>query len=284
LRASLPATRLAFEALEQRCLLHGAALDVVGTNRGNAISVTQNQVTSMIEVRVDGANPFPDSPDGFDAAHLESIHIRGLRGHDTISVDAAIQLQIEIFGDAGNDTITGGGGADVINGGAGHDSLLGGGGNDSISGSSGNDTIIGGIGDDLLLGDSGRDQLHGGSDRDELHGGTSHDSMSGGDGDDDLSGDSGNDRLDGNNGADVLRPGTGRDSLTGGAGVDLFGALARVGQRVDFNPAEDLEMSQVVMPEFSLPDLNANSATFNQNVGPSVFRGSVSAYYFTHAG
>jgi hypothetical protein len=43
-------------------------------------------------------------------------------------------------------------------------------------------------------------------------------------------------------------------------------------------------MSQVVMPDFSLPDLNANSATFNQNVGPSVFRGSVSAYYFTHAG
>jgi hypothetical protein len=64
----------------------------------------------------------------------------------------------------------------------------------------------------------------------------------------------------------------------------MFGPLTRGSQRVDFNPAEDLEITQVVMLDFSLPDLNPNSATFNQNVGPSVFRGSVSAYYFTHAG
>jgi hypothetical protein len=283
-RTNLPTARLAFEALEQRCLLHSATLDVVGTNRGNVITVTLNQVTGMIEVRVDGASPFPANPDGFDPAELESIHIRGHRGHDTITVDAAIQLPAEIFGDAGNDTITGGLGADVIHGGPGHDSLLGGDGNDSISGFSGNDTVFGGTGDDQILGNSGRDQLDGGSDRDELHGGTGRDSISGGDGDDDLSGDAGNDRLNGDDGDDVLRPGRGRDSLTGGAGTDMFGALARGGQRVDFNPAEDLEMSQVVMPDFSLPDLNPNSTTFNQNVGPSIFRGSVSAYYFTHAG
>ena len=36
-------------------------------------------------------------------------------------------------------------------------------------------------------------------------------------------------------------------------------------------------------PDFSLPDVNAASATFNTNVSPRNYLGFVSAYYFGHA-
>ena len=49
-----------------------------------------------------------------------------------------------IFGNAGNDTITGGGGADLLVGGA------------------GNDTVTGGLSDDVLVGGTGNDILTGG--------------------------------------------------------------------------------------------------------------------------
>jgi hypothetical protein len=37
-------------------------------------------------------------------------------------------------------------------------------------------------------------------------------------------------------------------------------------------------------PDFQLPDLNPNSSTSGQNVGPSDYIGTVSGYYFTSAG
>jgi hypothetical protein len=40
----------------------------------------------------------------------------------------------------------------------------------------------------------------------------------------------------------------------------------------------------VVLPDFSRPDLNPNSATLGQNVGPSFYSGKVSAYYFANPG
>jgi hypothetical protein len=38
------------------------------------------------------------------------------------------------------------------------------------------------------------------------------------------------------------------------------------------------------LPDFTLPDLNPNSATVGQNVGPSFYSGQVSAYYFADPG
>jgi hypothetical protein len=39
-----------------------------------------------------------------------------------------------------------------------------------------------------------------------------------------------------------------------------------------------------VLPDFALPDLNPNSTTVGQNIGPSFYSGQVSAYYFADPG
>lgn len=38
-----------------------------------------------------------------------------------------------------------------------------------------------------------------------------------------------------------------------------------------------------LLPDFSLPDVNPNSPSYGQDLGPSMFRGQVSAWYFGHA-
>ena len=77
------------------------------------------------------------------------------------TVDAsAVQLELEIVGNAlankiigsgQDDTIDGGGAADNLIGGAGNDYLLGGKGNDTLEGGKGSDTLTGGAGDDIFI-------------------------------------------------------------------------------------------------------------------------------------
>jgi hypothetical protein len=59
-------------------------------------------------------------------------------------------------------------------------------------------------------------------------------------------------------------------------------------QLLDDNPSLRLNVrvggATVALPDFSLPDLNPNSATLGQNIGPSFYSGKVSAYYFTNPG
>lgn len=91
--------------------------------------------------------------------------------------------------------------------------ITGGGGNDGLYGMTGNDTLNGGAGNDRLYGGSGSDTLYGGVGGDKLYGGT---------GDDNLYGGAGADRLYGGQGNDVLDGGTGKNVLFGGAGADRF--------------------------------------------------------------
>jgi Ca2+-binding RTX toxin-like protein len=109
-----------------------------------------------------------------------------------------------LFGEAGNDTVTGGDGSDQLFGQAGNDVLDGGNDDDGLTGGDGNDQLLGQAGNDNLFGEAGNDQLFGGSDNDNLDGGDGDDSLDGGAGDDFLSG------------------GAGSDTLTGGGGVDAF--------------------------------------------------------------
>lgn len=44
-----------------------------------------------------------------------------------------------------------------------------------------------------------------------------------------------------------------------------------------------LALDGAAMPAFSLPDMNAASESFQQNISPSQFAGEVSAWYFAHA-
>lgn len=110
----------------------------------------------------------------------------------------------DLYGGAGNDTITGNSGQDTLIGGTGNDVLKSGAGNDDLYGGSGNDTLDSGAGDDYLVADSGNDALKGGAGNDYLEAGT------------------GNDTLDGGAGNDLLLGGTGTDTLKGAAGTDTF--------------------------------------------------------------
>jgi hypothetical protein len=47
-------------------------------------------------------------------------------------------------------------------------------------------------------------------------------------------------------------------------------------------PANNMPGTELV-PDFSLPDINPNSARFNQNISPRDYLGSASAWYFGHA-
>jgi Ca2+-binding RTX toxin-like protein len=173
--------------------------------------------------------------------------ISGRAGDDTIfagladggltPVTAGLTL---IFGEEGNDSITGGGNDDHLDGGEGNDIIHGEDGDDMIIGGSaafadlaqddddllnggeGLDTIKGGNGDDTIHGDAGDDDLAGERGDDLISGGLGNDSASGGEGRDTLDGDDGNDVLAGDADDDVLRGGAGQDTLNGDSGDDML--------------------------------------------------------------
>src|SRR5262249_13427343 len=94
-------------------------------------------------------------------ANTALIQVFGQGGNDTITLDEANGAlpAAQLFGGAGNDTLTGGSGADQLCGGAGNDTLLGKGGNDLLFGGAGNDTLVGGAGDDQVFGEAGNDRM-----------------------------------------------------------------------------------------------------------------------------
>jgi Ca2+-binding RTX toxin-like protein len=137
---------------------------------------------------------------------------------------------IQTFGQDGNDTIA----LDESNGALPAANLFGGAGNDTITGGSGNDLLFGQDGDDTLFGEGGNDQLFGGAGNDVLTGGA---------GDDQVFGEAGNDRMIWNpgDGSDVFEGGDGIDTaeVNGGNGAETFTITAN-GSRVRFdrvNPA-----------------------------------------------
>jgi hypothetical protein len=69
-------------------------------------------------------------------------------GNDTLSVTAASTAIAKLYGEEGDDLLTGAAGAEVLEGGTG---------NDRLNGGLGNDTLIGGLGDDVLAGGAGMD-------------------------------------------------------------------------------------------------------------------------------
>lgn len=159
-----------------------------------------------------------------------------------------------LFGDAGNDTISGGGGSDVIWGNSSvpagavlagnqaeddNDYISSGLGDDLVNGNQGDDVIEGGLGNDTLSGGRGNDALFGNS---AIGGGEAvantftddgNDVMFGGKGDDWLQGNQGDDTLYGGEGRDLLQGGRGSDVLVGGAGADNL-AGGRDGDRFVF--------------------------------------------------
>lgn len=112
----------------------------------------------------------------------ESFTVWGGSGNDSVSFSAAVQGPVVfIYGEAGDDGLTGSAGPDRLDGGSGSDALHGAAGDDSLSGGSGADLLSGGDGHDVLdagfdgdwlLGGAGHDLLLGSNAADWLYGDT----------------------------------------------------------------------------------------------------------------
>jgi Ca2+-binding RTX toxin-like protein len=164
---------------------------------------------------------------------LSRLTINGGNGNDAInsSNGEVSSLRIEMNGDIGNDTLTGGASGETLSGGDGDDLIMSGGGNDvitgddgadTINGEDGNDTVDGGLGNDTILGGNGNDSLSGGDDNDTIDGEADNDTIDGGSGDDVLVGSFGNDSVSGGLGIDALIGGSGDDFLDGGRNNDFI--------------------------------------------------------------
>jgi Ca2+-binding RTX toxin-like protein len=132
---------------------------------------------------------------------------------------------IQVFGQAGNDTVI----LSEANGALPRANLFGGAGNDTLTGGSGGDQLFGQSGNDTVLGKGGLDFLFGG---------TENDTLTGGDADDQVFGESGNDRMIWNPGddTDLNEGGAGSDTIevNGGNGAEAFTTTAN-GTRVRFD-------------------------------------------------
>jgi Ca2+-binding RTX toxin-like protein len=150
-------------------------LSVFGDNLDNTI-VTSRNATGTILVN-GGAVPIAGGQ--ATVANTETILLFGQVGNDTISLDETNGAlpAAQLFGGAGNDTLTGGSGNDLLFGGAGNDILNGKGGDDLLFGGAGNDVLTGGTGSDQMFGQAGNDRML-------WNPGEGSDLMEGGDGND----------------------------------------------------------------------------------------------------
>lgn len=150
--------------------------------------------------------------------------VYGGDGNDRISVGTRTvegASRSVIYGDGGDDFISGGTGADNIRGGAGNDNMSGGESSDAMFGDDGNDTVSGNDGADRIWGGAGADTLNGNAGADYIAGEADADTLNGGSGSDRLLGGAGADKLIGDD-QDIVLSGTGRDVLFGGDGDDVL--------------------------------------------------------------
>ncbi len=241
------------DSLEPRCLLSSMELDgrvlrVAGDHEADIITITVFR--RAVTVDLNGALQT------FSTRKARRIEVRAGDGADTITLVGKV-ARATIFGEAGDDTITGGLRTDSIYGGAGDDELHGGGRRDSLYGEAGNDQLFGedgpdwisgGEGDDLMDGAGGNDWLLSEAGSDTLIGGDRHDTASyqarvedlqlslddqlndGAAGEignihsdvEDIWSGSGNDTITGSDHNNALFGGDGNDSIQGLAGRDFL--------------------------------------------------------------
>lgn len=127
--------------------VNGRVLYVKGTESVDAIVVRQTSPT-MVTVYVAPTL----SIGSFALNSFDRIVICGLGAPDAIVVEAPIIKPTVIYGDEGNDSISGGSGPDIIFGGEGYDAIVGNLGDDTISGGSTSDSLVGGLGFDTFIG------------------------------------------------------------------------------------------------------------------------------------
>ncbi len=130
-------------------------LTVTGGNQDNTITVSRDAAGNL---RVNGG-AVGITGGTSTVANTTRIDLFGRDGDDVITLDESSGAlpAARLFGEAGNDTLTGGSGADLLDGGTGNDTLLGKGGVDNLLGGDGDDILTGGDGDDLVSGGNNND-------------------------------------------------------------------------------------------------------------------------------
>ena len=125
---------------------------------GNNSIVTSRNAAGQLLVN-GGAVPVLSGP--ATVANTSVIQAFGLDGADTIALDETNGAlpAAQLFGGAGNDTLTGGSGNDLLFGQTGNDILDGKGGADLLFGGDGNDVLTGGTGNDQDFGEAGDDRM-----------------------------------------------------------------------------------------------------------------------------
>jgi hypothetical protein len=125
----------------------GGDLLVGGTGGPDTIAVnpTRDRLGLVVSMNRQVLGTFP-------VATVNRLVVYALGGNDRVAVNARVQVGADLYGGAGNDSLTGGAGSDVLVGGAGADRLAGGLGANVLVGGAGADRLIGGAGDDLLIG------------------------------------------------------------------------------------------------------------------------------------
>jgi Ca2+-binding RTX toxin-like protein len=116
---------------------------VSGTPGDDEIRLTRTKVRGEVRVTINGVD------EGVFAA-TGRIVVAGGDGDDVLDA-RGLMSGVELFGDAGNDTLKGSRGEDLLYGGDGDDALRGGERRDVLVGGLGADNLAGGDGDDLLV-------------------------------------------------------------------------------------------------------------------------------------
>jgi hypothetical protein len=146
---SLSDTKTITVSVKPAAVVNGDLL-VGGTSGNDAIAIAPSKDGTRLVVTVNRAvvGSFPVSD------ITGKIIVHGLSGNDTIAVSPKVTRPAWLFGEGGNDKLTGGGGSNLLVGGDGNDILSAKVGTNMLIGGAGADRLTGGTGDDLLIGGS----------------------------------------------------------------------------------------------------------------------------------
>ncbi len=124
-------------------------LCVRGTSGNDIIRINSGGNAYSVSVMMNGV---ARGTFGSASQRISRIVAHGLDGNDVMSVAPSVTLPAWLYGDDGNDMLTGGGGPTYLFGGSGSDILIGGKARSILIGGAGRDILIGGTGDAILIG------------------------------------------------------------------------------------------------------------------------------------
>jgi hypothetical protein len=148
-------SRLGVEALEARevpsvtsVIDTATTIQVNVDNNGSNVTISRPNEVSALKI-TDNQTGHTWTFSGFISLDLKKVVFVGGSGNDRVSAANALE-RVDLYGNLGNDVLTGGRLNDRLDGGSGNDILHGGAGNDSIYGRGGFDYLYGDDGSDFL--------------------------------------------------------------------------------------------------------------------------------------